>query len=114
MVPPHLLKVTQACLATVRTLWAMLNHFQRKAAGLSSCALHECEHRPARQLEQKYRLNRFLLLSLLGKGSDRPISSVSRLLQPAHALPSAPADALIGDLIVRRDVNSISGVHPAY
>ena len=94
-VPPHLLNVPQACLATVRSLWATLNHFQRKAAGLSSCALHECEHRSARPNERKYRLQRFLLFSLLVVGGAWAVANASRLIQHPPSPPAAPAVALM-------------------
>ena len=90
---PHLLKVPRACLSTVRSITAMSSHFRRHATGRSTCALHGREHRPARLFEQKDRFHRFLLLSLLGRGGGRPISSASRLLQQAHALSGAPASS---------------------
>ena len=91
MVPPHVLKVPLACLSTVRLISVMTSHFQRHATGRSSCALHERAHHSARRKEQNERLQRFLLLSLMGAGGSRLISSASRSQERVQALSDAPA-----------------------
>ena len=96
----HLLKVTQACLASVRSPWAMSSNFRRKATRRSSCALQRGEHRPARLSERNDRIQRLFLLILLDVKAIWAVASASWLLQRHLSPLGAPEGSAVAKMLL--------------
>ena len=102
----HLLKVTQSCLASVRSPWAMPSNFRRKATRRSSCALQRGEHRPARPSERNDRIQRLSLLILLDVKATWAVASASCLLQRHLSLLGLGAGTEVHQLTSGTDAKS--------